>query len=338
MSALAIDEPTWARALRSLDAATAATLICHVAPDGDALGSMLAVGAALRSRGVDVTCTWGDDPFRVPSAYSWLPGIDAAVAPADVDPAPPLLIVLDTGSVDRLGVLRGLADTAGDIIVIDHHANNAGPIRGQALVDPTAAATAVIAAELIERLGARLDVDIATCLYTGLVTDTGGFAHSVTTPSVHALAGRLLEAGVRPDEVHRRIWGTQPFRYVELLAAVLGRARLDADALGGRGLVWTAVTQDDLAASGLEIEDVDPVMDSLRQTAEADVAVVLKQDRDGSYRASTRSRGGSDVGAACGALGGGGHRLAAGFTSHLDAEATIAALRERLELLERAAS
>ncbi len=338
MSGLSIDEPVWQRALEVLEPAGAATLVCHVSPDGDALGSMLALGAALRSRGLDVTCTWGDNPFRVPSTYSWLPGIDAAVAPTEVDPAPPLLIVLDTGSVDRLGVLSGLADTAGDIIVIDHHANNAGPIRGQALVDPAAAATAVIAAELIARLGVPLDVDIATCLYTGLVTDTGGFAHSVTTPSVHALAGRLLEAGVSPDQVHRRIWGTQPFRYVELLAAVLGRAQLDADALGGRGLVWTAVTQDDLATAGLEHEDVDPVMDSLRQTAEADVAVVLKQDGDGSYRVSTRSRGGSDVGAACGSLGGGGHRLAAGFTSHRDAEATIASLRERLESLERAAT
>jgi phosphoesterase RecJ-like protein len=331
VSALAIGESTWTRALRSLDGATAATLICHVAPDGDALGSMLALGAALRSRGVDVTCTWGDDPFRVPSAYTWLPGVDSAVPPVSVDPAPPLLVVLDTGSVDRLGVLSGLPERAGAIIVIDHHANNAGPINGLPLVDPAAAATAVIAAELIVRLGVRLDVDIAICLYTGLVTDTGGFAHSVTTPSVHALAGRLLEAGVRPDQVHRRIWGTQPFRYLGLLAAVLARAQLDADALGGRGLVWTAVTCDDLRTAELAVEDVDPVMDTLRQSAEADVAVVCKQDSDGSYRVSTRSRGESDVGAACAALGGGGHRLAAGFTSHVDVATTIASLRQRLE-------
>jgi bifunctional oligoribonuclease and PAP phosphatase NrnA len=148
---------------------------------------------------------------------------------------------------------------------------------------------------------------------------------------VHALAGRLLDAGVRPDEVHRRVWGTQPFRYVELLATVLARARLDAGALGGRGLVWTAVTLDDLRASGLQLEDVESVMDTLRQTAEADVAVVLKQDADGSYRVSTRSRGATDVGAACAALDGGGHRLAAGFTSRTDPDTTIATLRRLIE-------
>ena len=331
MSGLSIDESVWDRVIGIVSAARDATLVCHVSPDGDALGSMLALAAALRSRGVQVSCTWGDEPFRVPPAYAWLPGIDTVVPPSEVHATPGLLVVLDTGSRDRLGVLAPLADSAAETIVVDHHANNAGPVAGIELVDPNAAATAVIVAELVRRLGAPLDVPTATCLYTGLVTDTGGFAHSVTTPAVHALAGRLLEAGVRPDEVHRRIWGTQPFRYVELLAAVLGRAALEAGSLGGRGLVWTTVTLDDLRTSGLEIEDVDPVMDTLRQTAEADVAAVLKQDLDGSYRVSTRSRGATDVGAACGALGGGGHRLAAGFTSRLDPSATIELLRERLD-------
>jgi phosphoesterase RecJ-like protein len=331
VSGLSIDEAVWDRALRRIGDARQATLVCHVSPDGDALGSMLALAAALRSRGTEVRCTWGDEPFRVPSAYTWLPGIDTVVPPGDIDRDPALLVVLDTGSIDRLGVLAPLAATAGEIVVIDHHANNAGPVAGLALVDPAAAATAVIAAELIRRLGVPLDVSTATCLYTGLVTDTGGFAHSVTTPAVHALAGRLLEAGVRPDEVHRRIWGTHPFRYVELLAAVLGRAQLDPAAVGGRGLVWTTVTLDDLRAAGLQLEDVESVMDTLRQTAEADVAVVLKQDQDGSYRVSTRSRGVTDVGAACAALDGGGHRLAAGYTSRADPATTIATLRRLLE-------
>jgi phosphoesterase RecJ-like protein len=331
MTGTSIDEGVWDRALAVFGTARDATLVCHVSPDGDALGSMLALGRCLRARGVEVSCTWGDEPFRVPSAYSWLPGIDTVVPPAEVDPAPRLLVVLDTGSQDRLGVLAPLAASAHDVVVVDHHANNAGPIEGLALVDAGAAATAVIVAELIRRLGAPLDVATATCLYTGLVTDTGGFAHSVTTPAVHELAARLLEAGVRPDDVHRRIWGTHPFQYVELLAAVLARAELDADAVGGRGLVWTTVTVEDRAATGLQLEDVESVMDTVRQTAEADVAVVLKQDDDGSYRVSTRSRGATDVGAACAALGGGGHRLAAGFTSWVDPATTVASVRALLE-------
>jgi phosphoesterase RecJ-like protein len=331
VNGVSIDEASWARALPHFDAAREATLVCHVSPDGDALGSMLALARALRSRGVTVTPTWGDDPFRAPSAYDWLPGIDTVVPPSDVDPAPPLLVVLDTGSVDRLGVLAPLAAAAGEVVVIDHHANNAESVGGDLLVDPSAAATAVVVAELLRRLDVPLDIETATCLYTGLVTDTGGFAHSVTTPAVHGLAGRLLEAGVRPDEVQRRIWGAHPFAYVGLLAAVLARAQLDTAAVGGRGLVWLTVRLDDLAAAGLRAEDAEAVMSTLRMTEEADVAVVLKEDADGSYRVSTRSRGATDVGLACGTLGGGGHRLAAGFTSRTDPDATIGALRELLD-------
>jgi bifunctional oligoribonuclease and PAP phosphatase NrnA len=331
VSAVSIDEALWARALPIFDAAREVTLICHVSPDGDALGSMLALARVLRARGAEVTCTWGDEPFRAPSTYSWLPGIDSVTAPADVDPAPALLVVLDTGSTDRLGVLAPLATAAAEVVVIDHHAHSAGPVEGLLLIDPSAAATATVVAELLRRLDVTLDVETATCLYTGLVTDTGGFAHSVTTPAVHELAARLLEAGVRPDEVTRRIWGSHPFGYVELLGAVLARVQLDTAAVGGRGLVWTTVLVEDLRAVGLELEDAEAVMSTLRLTQEADVAVVLKEDTDGSYRVSTRSRGDTDVGAACGALGGGGHRLAAGFTSRSDPAATIETLRELLE-------
>jgi bifunctional oligoribonuclease and PAP phosphatase NrnA len=332
VSAVSIDEALWARALPIVTAARAATLVCHIAPDGDALGSMLALARVLRARGVDVTCTWGDQPFRAPSSYSWLPGIDSVTPPGDVDPVPPLLVVLDTGSVDRLGVLAPLASAAGEVVVIDHHANNAGPIDGLPLVDPAAAATAVVVAELIHRLGIELDVETATCLYTGLVTDTGGFAFAVTTPAVHELAAGLLRAGVRPDDVDRRLWSTAPFGLIGLLATALGRARLDADAVGGRGLVWTTVLQADLHTAGLDLEDADVVMGTLRRTGEADVAVLVKEADDGSLRVSTRSRGATDVGVACGALGGGGHRLAAGFTSRTDPDATIARLRLLLDV------
>src|SRR5207248_10105866 len=104
------------------------------------------------------------------------------------------------------------------------------------------------------------------------------------------------------------------------------RVRLDGDAAAGRGVVLTWTTTEDLTAAGIDIDEVEPVIDVIRQTEEADVAVVLKQDADGSFRVSTRSRGATDVGAACAALGGGGHRLAAGFTSHDDVETTAAKL------------
>jgi phosphoesterase RecJ-like protein len=227
-------------------------------------------------------------------------------------------------------VLQPLADRARDIVVVDHHAHNAG-LGGLHLVDSRAAATAVVVEELIRRLGEELDETTATCLYTGLVTDTGSFQHAVTTPAVHAVAGRLLAAGVRPDDTGRRLWGTRPFGFVQVLGAAMSRATLEPDAAGGRGLAWTWTTPTDLSAAGIDMDQIEALIEVVRQVDEADVAAVFKGDVDGSYRVSTRSRGGTDVGAACAALGGGGHRLAAGFTSRDDVETTIAKLRAALD-------
>ena len=328
--AVRLPDETWQAAVEVLAAAGDATLVCHVAPDGDALGSMLALARVLRARGTAVTCTWGDERWVVPSSYRWLPDIDTVVPPSQVTGDPSVLVVLDTGSRDRLGVLGSLADRAGALLVVDHHAHNSG-LDGIHLVDDTAAATAVVVEELVQRLGAELDVDAATLLYVGLVTDTGSFQHSVTTPAVHAVAGRLLAAGVRPELVAQRLWGSRSFGFVQVLGAALARVTLEPDGAGGRGLVWTWTTPDDLSAAGVEMDEIEAVIDIVRAAREADVAVVLKGDTDGSFRVSTRSRGGTDVGAACAALGGGGHRLAAGFTSFDDVTATIAAIREALD-------
>ncbi len=330
-AAVSLPDELWAAAVELLRTTPDVTLVCHVAPDGDALGSMLALARVLRRRGVDVTCTWGDEHWSVPASYTWLPGIDAVARPVDVaKSSPSLLVVLDTGSRDRLGVLGELADRAGHLVVVDHHAHNAG-LDGLHLVDSRAAATAVVVEELLRRMGEDLDVETATCLYTGLVTDTGSFQHAVTTPAVHAVAGRLLAAGARPDEVGRRLWGTRPFGFVQVLGAALGRASLEPDAAAGRGLVWTFTTTDDLTAAGIGLDEIEAVIEVVRQSEEADVAAVFKGDVDGTFRVSTRSRGATDVGSACAALGGGGHRLAAGFTSRDDVETTITKLRAALD-------
>jgi phosphoesterase RecJ-like protein len=302
-----------------------------VAPDGDALGSMLGLARVLRAAGTPVTCTWGDERWAVPRSYRWLPGIDTVVPPsAVVETSPDVLVVLDTASRERLGVLGPVADRARTLVVIDHHVHNQG-LGGIHLVDASVASTTVLVDELVHRLDRDLDAETATCLYVGLVTDTGSFRHAVTTPDVHALAGRLLAAGVRPDEVARRLWSGQPFGYLQVLGAALSRVRLEPESAAGRGVVWTAVSAADVAAASLTLDDVEPLIDVVRQAEEADVAVVLKQDVDGSWRASTRSRGATDVGAACAALGGGGHRLAAGFTSYDDVVTTMDKLRAELD-------
>ncbi len=309
--------------------ATDVVLVCHTSPDGDALGSLLALGQALRARGAQVVCSWGEDVLVVPDAYAYLPAQDLLVPPARVPAAPSLLVTLDSSSPDRLGVLLDRLDTAGTVLVVDHH--TAGePFGDVRVVDPGAAATVVLVTELLDRLGHPLDLGTATALYTGLVTDTGSFRHSCTTPSVHALAARLLAQGVQPAEVARAVWEDNRFGYLQVLGAACSSAVLEPDAVDGRGLVWTCLSDAQLTAAGVGLADVEGVIDVLRTAREAEVAVVLKEEPGGALRVSTRSRGAVDVGAVCGALGGGGHRYAAGYTSHEDAPTTMRTLREAL--------
>jgi phosphoesterase RecJ-like protein len=323
-------EQDWARVVSLLDGAERVALACHISPDGDALGSMLGLGAALRSRGTQVVASWGGEPFEVPAAYSFLPAVDLLVPPDEFPAAPELFLTLDTGSPDRLGALEDRVKTAGRTVVIDHHASNT--LYGELnLVDDGAAATAVLVADLVARLGVELTQEIASPLYTGLVTDTGSFRYSATTPSVHELAARLLATGIRHDLISRAIYDTATFGWVTLLGRVCSRARLEQEAVGGLGLVWTVVEEADLVESALGLADVEGVIDVVRTAGEAEVAVVVKADPvDGDWKVSTRSKGAVDVGAVCTGLGGGGHRFAAGFTSTVAPEATLSRLREAL--------
>jgi len=322
----------WEAAVSALRDADEVALACHVGPDGDALGSMLGLGAGLRSLGKRVVASWGGEPFEVPEAYSFLPAVDLLVPPGEFPAAPALFLTFDTGSPDRLGSLADRIGQAGCCIVVDHHASNTR-YGGLHLVDPTAAATAVLVAELLDRLGVPLSPETAAPIYTGLVTDTGSFKYAATTPQVHELAARLLATGIRHDLISRAIYDTAPFDYVRLLGAACSRAELEAGAAGGLGLVWTSVPAEELAAAGLGLADVEGVIDVLRVSREAEVAVVLKGDPlEGGWKVSTRSKGAIDVGAICTALGGGGHRYAAGFSTDEQPAVALARLRDALAL------
>jgi bifunctional oligoribonuclease and PAP phosphatase NrnA len=238
---------------------------------------------------------------------------------------PEVMVSFDAASVDRLGLLAGRAEAAGELIVLDHHVSNTG-FGTVSLVDGGAAATAVLAAELIRRLGIPLSKDIALGLYAGLVTDTGSFKYSATTPQVHELAARLLATGIDPGIVARELYDRAPFGYLGMLSAALGRAELDRDAVGGLGLVWTTVTRADRERAGLPLDGAESVIDIVRKTDEAEVAVVLKEADDGIWQISVRSKSLIDVGAACAALAGGGHARAAGFSYSGGAGAAVAAL------------
>jgi phosphoesterase RecJ-like protein len=323
----------WARAVAAVQAADEVCLACHVNPDGDALGSMLALAHALRARAGArprrVVASFGDDPMLVPRILRFLPGLNLLTEPAQYPARPKLMVTFDAASLGRLGMLASSAVHADELIVIDHHASNTrfGTVN---LVDPAAAATAVLACALIDRLGGPLTQQVAVGLYTGLVTDTGSFRYGSTSGAVHHLAARLVAAGAEPETISRELWDRAPFGYLRVLSAVLGRAVLEPRQAGGRGLVWTTVTVADRAAHGLPYDIVEPVIDVVRRIEEAEVAVVFKQDDGGAWQVSARSKGNLDVARACAALGGGGHPAAAGFTSHEPVQHTIERLRQLL--------
>jgi bifunctional oligoribonuclease and PAP phosphatase NrnA len=328
-----VAETDWARAVKVLDGADQVFLACHVRPDADALGSMLAVATALSSRPgrtAGVVASFGDDPFAVPDILRFLPGIPLLSPPSQYPERPAVMMTFDAASTDRLGLLAGPAAKAAELIVLDHHASNTrfGTIN---LVDPSAAATAVLGAALVDRLAIPLTADVALGLYAGLVTDTGSFKFSSTTPAVHELAARLIATGIDPGVVSRHLYDTAPFGYLSMLAASLRRAVLEPSAADGLGLVWTTVTRADREQAGnLPLDAAESVIDVVRRTEEAEVAAVLKEDDDGVWQVSVRSKELVDVARACTALGGGGHVRAAGFSAPGGPNAGIAALRQRL--------
>jgi bifunctional oligoribonuclease and PAP phosphatase NrnA len=307
-----------------LAAAQDVTLVAHVQPDADALGSALALGLALHQRGVTVRVSFGA-PEQTPESLRGLDVAGLIVTPQDVPARPDLLVALDTASRGRLGCLADRIDTAGAVLVIDHHATN-DRFGTHHLVDVDAEATAVLVLELLDALAVPLDEPIARCLYAGLVTDTSCFRRA--DPDTHAVAARLLAAGVDSEAVTHELLDSHPFGWLPMLATVLGRAQLEPASAQGLGLVHTTVRLADTA--GVRREEIESVVDLVRTTSEAEVAAVLKEVEPDRWSVSLRAKQCIDVSATAAEFGGGGHRLAAGFTAHGTADHVLDRLRTAL--------
>jgi phosphoesterase RecJ-like protein len=315
-----------ARAAALIADASSVGLACHVDPDGDALGSLLGLHHLCLAHGQPSVASW-PEPFLVAPHYAFLPGLDGCTKPADFPDDPDVMITFDCGSLGRLRELAGPARSAaerGRLIVLDHHRTNEG-YGSVNVIDPNAAATAVVVRQLADRLGWRLNRDAAVCLYTGLVTDTGRFQYEATCPEVFALAAELSTFELPIAQMSRQLFEEHRFEYLRLISTCLGRAHLDRDL----AFIATWITVDDFVSHGVGIEETEGLIDLVRRAQEAEVACVLKETEAG-VRVSLRSVGDVDVSAIATHFGGGGHAFAAGFTAPGPIERVLAEIREVL--------
>ncbi|AWH95645.1 DHH family phosphoesterase [Dietzia psychralcaliphila] len=301
------------------------TVLCHVRPDADALGSSAGLARALRAAGARVHHSF--DPGIVPEALRVIPGTEHVVPVSEVPEHDGLVVTLDCASPDRVGDWGRLARSAAEILVVDHHRSNPG-FGTHLLLDPEAASTASLVLDVLVAGRYPVDPELATSLYAGLVTDTGSFRWGGA--GSHDTARRLLAAGAESGELGFALLDAHSFSWLRVLGELLGTARLDADAAGGRGAVWLTVPHDVVAV--VDEADVESLVSHLQGVREAHVAVLVKEIRPGECAVSLRSRGddGVDVSAVAAAFGGGGHPAAAGCTVRGDLGDVTARLRELL--------
>ncbi|WP_419179300.1 DHH family phosphoesterase [Mycolicibacter engbaekii] len=309
-----------AAAVDLLTGASTLAVICHVHPDADTIGAGLALATVLRRRGKSAQVSFAR-PATLPQSLQSLPGGALLVGPEALRRDADLVVTVDVSSADRLGELQEQAAAAPELLVIDHHASN--QLFGTAnFVDPTADSTTMMVAELIDAWGEPIDVDVAHCLYAGLATDTGSFRWA--SARAHRLAARLVDAGVDNAAVARAVMDTHPFGWLTMLSRVLAEARLLGDAAGGRGLVYAVV--DHLEWTTARPEEVESIVDIVRTTAEAEVAAVFKETEPGRWAVSLRAKATVDLAAVACGFGGGGHRLAAGYTAAGDIDDVVGSL------------
>ncbi len=301
----------WDELVDVLARADSIGVVGHVGPDGDALGSMIALARAANLAGKHAVASF-DEPFVVQQEMSFL-DLSVLVPPSEFPRDLDVAVAVDTSVRARVGALAGAMEKAKQLAVIDHHISD-GSWGDVVVIDPNAAATTELVHTLLQRLGWPIDEAVATALYTGLVTDTGRFQYSSTSSHTHDIASDLLARGVRTDVIGQKLFEEAPFGYYEVVSRVLGRAVFDED----HAFVWSIVQPDDLSVAGLAYHETDGLIDLVRMARGSDVACLLKEKEAGVVKGSLRSRGRVDVAAIARSFGGGGHHNAAGFTSAQD--------------------
>jgi len=297
-------------------------ILAHMAPDGDAIGSLLALGHALRALGKRVVLACADP---VPVQYHYLPGYEAVTSYPTGEFQ--LLISVDCSDIQRMGsAYRPAAFAHRPLINIDHHRTNVN-FGSANWVDFTAASTAEMVFDLIEEMAVPIPADIALCLLTGIVTDTRCFRTSTTTARTMGTATRLMEAGASLTLITEQVLNRRPLAAVRLWAEALSSLQIR------NRVIWTEITHAMLARSGAAGNGVGGGLSNFLVSAhEADVAVVFTEKRGGSVEVGFRSVPGVDVSGVAFQLGGGGHPQASGCAIHGTMEQVRTRVLEALNL------
>ncbi len=301
-------------------------LVTHENPDGDALGSLVAMQAVLRALGKDSVMYMARNEFPLPYEYAFFQFGDELISDVPKDIGERTIVFLDCGNFDRNAVDVGGAP----IVNVDHHHDNTrfGTINH---VVPEASSTAEIVWDLMQGLDVALKPAIAEALYVGLVTDTGRFMYENTGPRSHRMAADLIEAGVDVHEVYRRLYEGVP----EPKLALLTRALAAVERYDDGRLTIARLTREDFAATGAEESFTEGIIDHLRSVQGTKVAALAREltgdDRRGCSKVSLRATDGDvDVSGIARAQGGGGHRQAAGFATQMDRDELVAFMREQV--------
>ncbi len=281
-------------------------ILPHVSADGDAIGSSLALGLALKRLNKPVTIVTEES---IPSIFDFLNPkqlIEVFESATDNFDA---VLAIDTGDLLRLGSRLKIFENAKVTINIDHHTTNT-MFASYNLVETDAAATGEIVFKLIEQLGVEIDNQISTCLYVALATDTGGFRFSNTTPVTHQIAADLIRRGANVSDISQRVFDTTTMQKVKLMGIAINSLRLIE---GGR-IAYISLTDEMMKQVGARDEDCDGIVNIGRNIDGVEVSVFFKQRENGEIKVNFRSKSYVDVSMIANIYSGGGHRMAAGCT------------------------
>jgi len=294
----------------------------HINPDGDAVGSLIAMALSLDSLGKKITM-YNQSP--IPAVYRFLPSVNRIISRTAIKEEWDTAVILDCGNIERIGQLASQIHAIPTIINIDHHVTNTGFGNFQD-IDTSACSTAEIVYRIIKKMGVAITKDIATSIYTGILTDTGSFRFSNTNKASFSICDEMVEKGVKPYDVAKHVYGTYSLGRMKLLNLALDSIEI----VKNGKLSFMTLTRSMFKETGTQSEDIDGMINYAKRIEDVRIAVLIQENQvqenqdetingadPGMFHVSLRSDGSVDVADLASCFGGGGHQQAAGFSSDM---------------------